>query len=98
MGRRRTSALHGVWLSVFGVEAILKGDDLAHQLGALALGGLFTALVVTEVRSRRTPPYGDPGQGSASSATWSPIDVAVPGGTTANASAMAAPRSIAAPR
>ena len=54
---RSTSGWHGIWLSVFGVEALFKGDDLGHQIGALVLGMLFTALVITEQRSVRKPPY-----------------------------------------
>ena len=46
-------ALHGLWVSVFAIEALVKGDDLGHQLGALILGVLFTALVVSERRSHR---------------------------------------------
>ena len=53
---RSRSGWHGVWVSVFGVEALFKGDDLGHQIGALALGMLFTALVISELRE---PPFGD---------------------------------------
>ena len=52
--RRPVSALHGVWVSVFAVEATFKGDNLGHQLGALFLCLLFTTLVVTELRSHRS--------------------------------------------
>lgn len=51
--RAPVSAIHGMWVSVFGIEAVVKGDDLGHQLGALILGVLFTALLVTERRSHR---------------------------------------------
>ena len=51
--RAPVSAVHGMWVSVFGIEAVVKGGDLGHQVGALVLGVLFTALVVTERRSHR---------------------------------------------
>jgi hypothetical protein len=47
------TALHGVWVAVFALEATFKGDDLGHQMGALVLGVLFSALLLTELRSHR---------------------------------------------
>ncbi|MGB8652454.1 MAG: hypothetical protein WCD35_17540 [Mycobacteriales bacterium] len=56
-GRARpVSALHGLWLSVFGIDAALNGGGLDHQLGALALCLLFGGLVVSEVTSQSRPP------------------------------------------
>lgn len=58
-GSRRpgaVSALSGLWLVIFGVDASLSGGGRSHQLGALALGLLFAGLVITEVRSHRRPP------------------------------------------
>ena len=45
-------ALHAVWVSVFGLEAIFKSEQLSHLVGALALGLLFAVLVVTEHRAQ----------------------------------------------
>ena len=45
--------LHGLWLSVFGVEALNPGHGLAHQLGAAALGLLLGGLVLGELRASR---------------------------------------------
>ena len=47
------SAWHGVWLLVFAVDASLAGRGRGHQVGALALGVLFAALVVSEVLATR---------------------------------------------
>lgn len=47
------SRLHGLWLVVFGWEALDGGRGLSHQLGGAALLLLFGALVVTEIRSHR---------------------------------------------
>lgn len=48
---RPVTALHGLWVAVFAVEATFKGADLGHQLGALVLGLLFGGLLVGELRS-----------------------------------------------
>ncbi len=48
---RPVSALHGLWVLVFAVEALVKNADPAHLLGAVALGLLFAVLVATELRS-----------------------------------------------
>jgi hypothetical protein len=45
------SALHGLWLLVFAVDASLSGRGRDHQLGALGLGLLFAVLLVAELRS-----------------------------------------------
>lgn len=47
----KLSALHGIWLIVFAVDAALPGRGQAHQLGALALGLLFGVLLLSERRS-----------------------------------------------
>lgn len=47
------SALHGLWLLVFAVDASLPGRGREHRLGALGLGLLFAVLLVTELRSSR---------------------------------------------
>ncbi|MCW2601139.1 MAG: hypothetical protein JWM02_2968 [Frankiales bacterium] len=61
--RRPLTALHGLWVSVFALEALFKGSDLAHQLGAVGLGLLFLSLLITELRSQ------DPAQRSGTTAT-----------------------------
>jgi hypothetical protein len=57
------SPLYGLWLAVFAIDASLAGRGLEHQLGALALGLLFTGLLWSEVVSHRRanprPTYGD---------------------------------------
>jgi hypothetical protein len=53
---RPITVLNGVWVLVFLFEATFKGDDRGHQIGALALGILFTTLLVTELRSNRPQP------------------------------------------
>lgn len=50
---RPVTALHGLWVAVFAVEATFKGHDLGHQIGALALGLLFGGLLVGELRSHQ---------------------------------------------
>ncbi|MCW2499295.1 MAG: hypothetical protein JWN87_971 [Frankiales bacterium] len=47
------SPLYGLWLAVFAIDASLAGRGWDHQLGALALGLLFTGLLVGEHRSAR---------------------------------------------
>lgn len=54
---RRVSALHGLWVLVFAVEALVKNADPAHLLGAIALGLLFAVLVATELRSLGRRPF-----------------------------------------
>ena len=39
------------WVLVFVAEAAFKSDQLSHLLGAVALGLLFTVLVITEERT-----------------------------------------------
>ena len=50
---RRSSVQPLLWVSVFGFEAVFKSESISHLLGALALGALFAALVLTELRSDR---------------------------------------------
>lgn len=60
---RPVSALHGVWVLVFAVEALVKNADPMHLLGAIALGLLFAVLVATELRSLgRRPLAGQAGE------------------------------------
>jgi hypothetical protein len=53
---RPITVLNGLWVLVFLFEASFKGDDRGHQIGALALGILFTTLIVAELRSYRSKP------------------------------------------
>jgi len=59
---RPVTALHGLWVAVFALEATFKGDDLGHQLGALVLGVLFSGLLFTELRSYRDESLGSYGE------------------------------------
>lgn len=54
---RPVSALRGLWVLVFAVEALVKNADPAHLLGAIALGLLFAVLVATELRSSGRRPF-----------------------------------------
>jgi len=47
------SALHGLWLLVFAVDASLQGHGRSHQMGAVGLGLLCAVLVVGESRATR---------------------------------------------
>ena len=47
------SALSGLWVLVFAVDALRPDGAREHQLGAIALGLLFLTLVVSELRSYR---------------------------------------------
>jgi hypothetical protein len=49
--QRSLSLWHGLWLTVFALDASLVGRGDAHRLGALGFLLLFGWLVVTEVRS-----------------------------------------------
>ena len=51
--RHAVSWWHVVWLLVFALDATLTGRGRSHQMGAVALGLLFGALVVSEVVSTR---------------------------------------------
>lgn len=51
--RRAVSPLHGLWLSVFAIDASLAGRGQEHRLGALVLGLLFTGLIASEVSNDR---------------------------------------------
>jgi hypothetical protein len=53
---RPITVLNGVWVLVFLFEASFKGDDRGHQIGALVLGVLFSALIIAELRSYRAEP------------------------------------------
>lgn len=53
MKGQAVSALHGLWLLVFAVDASLQGHGRSHQMGAVGLGLLFTVLVVGESRATR---------------------------------------------
>lgn len=44
---------HVVWVLVFAIDAVLQGRGRSHQMGAVALGLLFGALVVSEVLATR---------------------------------------------
>jgi len=44
---------HVVWVLVFAIDAVLTGRGRSHQLGAVLLGVLFAALVVSEVVATR---------------------------------------------
>jgi hypothetical protein len=60
--RRAVSPLHGLWLSVFAIDASLAGRGHEHQLGALGLGLLFSWLIVSELLSSRraaSRPFGE---------------------------------------
>ena len=60
---RPVSALRGLWVLVFAVEALVKDADPAHLVGAIALGLLFAVLVATELRSLgRRPLAGQAGE------------------------------------
>jgi hypothetical protein len=50
---RPVTWLHGLWVLVFAVDAARPNSETAHQLGAIALGLLFGALFVSELRSNR---------------------------------------------
>ena len=50
---RPVTWLHGLWVLVFAADAARGGHETAHQLGAIALGLLFLALLVSELRSNR---------------------------------------------
>ena len=52
-GAAGVSALSGLWVLVFAVDALRPGGAREHQLGAVALGLLFLTLVVSELRSYR---------------------------------------------
>lgn len=52
-GTTGVSALSGVWLLVFAVDATRAGAGRDHQLGAIALGLLFLTLIVSEWRAHR---------------------------------------------
>ena len=51
-GKRRGPAtlLHGLWLGIFALEAIVLREDPAEQISTALFAVLFTVLVVTEVR------------------------------------------------
>lgn len=51
---RPLSPAQGWWLLVFAVEATQDGSGRSHQLGAIALGLLFSVLLIGEVRSSRS--------------------------------------------
>jgi hypothetical protein len=51
--RRAVSPWHVMWLLVFALDATLQGHGRGHQMGAVGLGLLFAALVVSEVVSTR---------------------------------------------
>ncbi len=64
---RPVSPLHGLWVLVFAVEALVKNADRAHLLGGIALGLLFAVLVATELRSLgRRPLAGQAGERAGS--------------------------------
>jgi hypothetical protein len=52
-GTAGVSALSGLWLLIFAVDALRSGGGLDHQVGAIALGMLFLTLVVGEWRAHR---------------------------------------------
>jgi len=52
-GAAGASALSGLWVLVFAVDAVKSGGGLDHQVGAIALGLLFLALIVSEWRAHR---------------------------------------------
>jgi hypothetical protein len=52
-GTAGVSALSGLWLLVFAVDALRSGGGLDHRVGAIALGMLFLGLVVSEWRAHR---------------------------------------------
>lgn len=52
-GTAGVSALSGLWVLVFAVDAVRSGGGRDHQLGAIALGLLFLTLIVSEVRAHR---------------------------------------------
>lgn len=52
-GTAGVSALSGLWVLVFAVDAVRSGGGRDHQLGAIALGLLFLTLIVSELRAHR---------------------------------------------
>lgn len=52
-GAAGASALSGLWVLVFVVDAVRSGGGRDHQLGAMALGLLFLTLIVSELRAHR---------------------------------------------
>ena len=44
--------LHALWVSVFGLEAVVKSEQLSHLLGGLALALQLAVHVVTEHRAQ----------------------------------------------
>jgi hypothetical protein len=51
--RRSVSLWHVVWLLVFALDATLQGRGRSHQMGAVGLGLLFAALIVSEAVATR---------------------------------------------
>jgi len=54
--QRDTSPLHGLWIAVFALEALVLREDRGAQIGATVLGVLFAVLLVSELRNRSGDP------------------------------------------